>query len=158
VYNNILMKGICMSFLTLRMTRRDMAAQEGFTLIELMLVIMIGGILLGGGFYAAKTIMDRAKRSKTEAMLRSVQAAVGFYHNDLDEYPVRLQDLVRRPEGEKGKKWNEAGYLDKKSVPKDAWSHDLVYRLTPDGEHPYELYSYGSGGKRGKSRMDAWNL
>lgn len=131
--------------------------KEGFTLIELLLVIAVAGILLGGSFFIAKTLMDRAKLSKTQAIIRAVKAGIDNFHTDTDNYPAQLTDLVRQPEGERGKGWTGL-YLDKKSVPKDGWDRQLVYRLTPEGQHPYELYSYGAGGKKGKTKLDAWEL
>lgn len=131
--------------------------KEGFTLIELMLVIAVAGILLGGSFFIAKTLMDRAKRTSTQSILRGAKIGIENFHTDTDNYPATLQDLIRQPEGERGKGW--AGpYLDKKSAPKDGWGNQLVYRVTPEGQHPYELYSYGPGGKKGKTKIDAWEI
>ncbi len=131
--------------------------KQGFTLIELMLVIAVGGILLGGSFFIAKTLMDRAKRTSTIAILRAVKGGIDSFQTDTDNYPSTLQDLIKQPEGERGKGWG-GPYLDKKGTPKDGWGNPLVYRLTPDGQHPYDLYSYGSGGKKGKNKIDAWEI
>jgi len=138
--------------------RRSVRAnKEGFTLIELMLVIAVGGILLGGSFFIAKTLMDRAKRTSTVAILRAVKIGIDNFQTDTDNYPNTLQDLIKQPEGERGKGW-ASSYLDKKSTPKDGWGNALVYRLTPEGQHPYDLYSYGPGGKKGKNKIDAWEI
>jgi len=58
------------------------------------------------------------------------------YKTEKGEYPQKLDDLVK------------AGFL-KKPLPKDGWEKPFFYRRTPDGEKPYELYSYGPQGKGG---------
>ena len=116
--------------------RVSKTARVGFSLIELMLVIVIGGILAGAVTYGAFVLMRRASQTSTKSTLDAVKFAIMNYKADKGEYPKQLSDLVN------------AGFL-KKPLPKDAWEHNLVYRFTPDGEDPYDLYSYGPDGKGG---------
>ncbi len=110
--------------------------QKGFTLIELMISIVIIGLLAGGSIYFAMNFLESAKRTATKTTLQNIKVTLLNYKSEKGDYPKLLTDLVK------------AGFL-KKAVPKDAWDKVLVYRLTPDGKEPYELYSYGPKGKGG---------
>jgi general secretion pathway protein G len=120
--------------------------RSGFTLIELMIGIVIIGILVGGAMYTAMTVMENAKRSATSNAIQTIKTSLMLYKQEKGDYPKALQDLIA------------AGFL-KKPMPKDGWDHSFVYRVTPDGKHPYELFSYGPQGKAGgkASRIDAWS-
>lgn len=121
-------------------------ARAGFTLIELMIAIVIIGIIAGGSIYFAMTVLENAKRSTTSTALQTIKLSIMNYKSEKGEYPKTVQELVN------------AGFL-KKPAPKDGWDHNFVYRPTPDGKNPYELYSYGPQGKGGNkaSRIDAWS-
>lgn len=144
-----------MTFMQKLLNRRSMQAKPGMTLIELMLVLVIAAIVIGGSLAIFRTLMNRAKFTKTQTMMRNVQSGIESFHTDTDEYPRNLEDLRRQPEGELGKRW-QGPYIDKKPI--DGWDRGFLYRLTPEAEHPYELFSYGAGGKKGKTKIDVWNL
>ncbi len=110
--------------------------KKGFTLIELMIAIVIIGLLTGGAIYFAMNALETAKRSSTKTTLQNLQVTLLNYKSEKGEYPKTLQDLVK------------AGFL-KKPLPIDGWDKPFVYRVTPDGKNPYELYSYGPKGKGG---------
>lgn len=124
-------------------TRRFM--RSGFTLIELMIAIVIIGLIAGGSIYFAMTFLENAKRSSTKTALQNLKVQIMSYKAEKGDYPPSLQAMV------------EAGFL-KKPLPKDGWDRNFVYRVTPDGKNPYELFSYGPQGKGGgkASRLDAW--
>lgn len=119
--------------------------RQGFTLIELMIGLLIVGILTGGAFYFAMTYLENAKRTATRTTLQNLKIQIMNYKAEKGDYPKSLQDMVA------------AGFL-KKPLPKDGWDRNYVYRLTPDGKNPYELFSYGPEGKAGgkAGRLDAW--
>ncbi len=121
-------------------------ARVGFTLMELLIAIAIIGILTGGAAYLAMTVMGRAKRSNTQIALQTVKHSLMSYKQEKGEYPKTLQDLIA------------AGFLPK-PLPEDGWGRKFIYRPTPEGKNPYELFSYGPDGKAGgkASRMDAWS-
>ena len=110
--------------------------QKGFTLIELMISILIIGLIAGGSIYFAMNFYESAKRTSTKTALQNIKVFLLNYKSEKGDYPKALPDLVK------------AGFL-KKAVPKDAWDKPFVYRLTPDGKEPYEIYSYGPKGKGG---------
>ena len=119
------------------MENREAATlKKGFTLIELMIAIVIIGLITGGSIYFAMGVLESAKRTSTKTKLQSFQVFLMNYRNEKGEYPKSLADLVK------------ADFL-KKPLPQDGWNKPFVYRSTPDGEKPYELYSYGPKGKGG---------
>jgi general secretion pathway protein G len=110
--------------------------KKGFTLIELMIALAIIGLIAGSAIYFAMGYLASAKRTSTKTKLQNFQIVLMNYKTEKGEYPKSLQDLVK------------AGFL-KSPLPKDGWDKPFVYRPTPDGEKPYELYSYGPEGKGG---------
>ena len=138
-------------------------ARSGFTLIELLIAIAIVGIIAGVTVPLFMNMLKGARIKTTKQSLKMTQSALGLFKIDLGVLPLQLNDLVRRPsvsdhyDQEQVSEWAEGGYL--KKVPKDAWKKKFHYRLTPEGEHPYELYSYGRKGKKGVKKSEwirAW--
>jgi general secretion pathway protein G len=134
-----------MSYVPVVSKPHSMRLRDGFTLIELMIALVIIGLITGGAIYFAMSYLENARRSSTRTTLQNFKVQILSYKTEKGEYPKSLQDLIA------------AGFL-KKPLPKDGWDHNFVYRLTPDGKNPYELFSYGPQGKAGgkASRIDAW--
>jgi len=123
---------------------------RGFTLIEIMVVMVILGLLVA---IVAPNIMgrsDQAKVTVAETQLSNIANALDLYRLDNSHYPSTqqgLEALVSRPTGSpEPKNWNPDGYL--KSVPEDPWGAEYQY-VSPGTEGPYDLYSYGSDGQPG---------
>ncbi len=124
----------------------------GFTLIELMVVIVILGILAG---LIVPRIMGRpeeAKQLKAKIQIESLETALKLFKLDAGMYPdteQSLQALVEIPEvGRIPKKWRKGGYLEKGKVPKDPWGNEFVY-LSPGVNGDYDIVSYGADGVPG---------
>lgn len=124
--------------------------QRGFTLIEIMVVMVILGLLVA---IVAPNIMGRSDEAKVtiaRTQLKNVQSALDLYRLDNSQYPSTqqgLEALVSKPSGSpEPKNWNPDGYL--KSVPEDPWGNAFQY-VSPGTEGPYDLYSYGSDGQEG---------
>ncbi len=135
--------------MTMQFTNKR-AASRGFTLIEIMVVMVILGLLVA---IVAPNIMGRSDQAKVtiaETQLKNIQSALDLYRLDNSHYPSTqqgLEALVSRPSGSpEPKNWNPEGYL--KSVPVDPWGADFQY-ISPGSEGPYDLYSYGSDGQEG---------
>jgi general secretion pathway protein G len=130
----------------------------GFTLIEIMVVIVILAMLaaLVGPKLMGRT--DDAKIKTTGIQLKGLESALKLYKLDNGAYPSTEQGLgalVAKPTvGVIPKSYKDGGYLDSKTVPKDAWGNDYLY-VSP-GEHgDYDLFSYGSDGAKGGDGKNA---
>jgi general secretion pathway protein G len=126
--------------------------RRGFTLIEIMVVIIILGIL---AMYVAPKLMGRpeeAKQVRAKMDIAALETALKLYKLDSGMYPSSeqgLQALVQRPEsGVVPKKWRQGGYLEKGKVPKDPWGNDYVY-LSPGLKGDFDILSYGADGVPG---------
>ena len=124
--------------------------QHGFTLIELMVVIVILGILAGLIIPRIMGRPEEARRMKARVQIESIETALKLYKLDNGSYPTTeqgLQALVEAPEiGQLARNWREGGYLEKGRVPRDPWDNDYVY-LSPGAHDDYDLISYGADGE-----------
>jgi len=138
---------------------------RGFTLIELMVVIIILGVL---AIYIGPKIMGRpeeAKQVKARVDISALETALKLYKLDNGVYPSTdqgLQALVQQPEtGNIPKKWREGGYLEKGKVPKDPWGNEFVY-LSPGAHGDFDITSYGSdgvpGGESQNKDINNWEI
>jgi len=146
-------------------TKRLLNKNHGFTLIELMVVMVILGILAG---LIVPRIMDRpeeARRTKAQVQIQSIEQALKLYKLDNGQYPTTeqgLQALVEPPSvGDLARKWRTGGYLEKGKVPKDPWENEFVY-ISPGLHGDFDLSSYGPDAQAGGEGMDAdinnWEL
>lgn len=139
---------------------RNGALRPGFTLIELMIVLVILGLL-------ATTIMPRilnrpeqARRTKAKIEIRNIESALALFKADTGRFPTTsegLAVLVNNP-GMKG--YDADGYLDK--VPVDPWGNKYVYICPTVKGKDYAVVSYGRDGEEGGTGYDAdiesWNI
>jgi general secretion pathway protein G len=126
---------------------------QGFTLLELLVVIVIIGLLAG---YVAPRYFSQVGRSEIQvarAQIESLEKALDQYRLDMRRYPSAeegLQALTAKPADAQA--WS-GPYL-KKAVPLDPWGRPYVYR-TPGQKGEFELISYGRDGKPGGTGEDA---
>ena len=143
-------------------TLRD---KRGFTLIEIMVVIVILALLaaLVGPKIMGRS--DEAKVADAKVQIRNIESALKLYKLDNGVYPATeqgLQALVEKPAtGQIPKNYKAEGYLESKKVPKDPWGNDYTY-LSP-GEHgDYDLCSYGAdsvkGGEGKSADICSWDI
>ena len=132
--------------------------KNGFTLIEIMVVIVILAMLAAivGPKLMGRT--DDAKVTDARVQIKNMETALKFYKLDNGAYPGTeqgLNALVSIPTvGVIPKSYKDGGYLDSKSVPKDSWGNDYLY-VSP-GEHgDYDLFSYGADGAKGGEGKNA---
>ncbi|HLU62414.1 MAG TPA: type II secretion system major pseudopilin GspG [Gammaproteobacteria bacterium] len=130
--------------------------QRGFTLIEIMVVIVILGIL---ATVVVPRIMDRpdqAKIVKAQSDIRAIEAALNLYRLDNFNYPTTdqgLEALVRKPSGSpEPRNYKAGGYLDR--LPKDPWGNDYQY-LNPGRRGQIDIFSYGADGQPGGEGINA---
>ena len=125
---------------------------RGFTLIELMVVIVILGILAGLIIPRIMGRPEEARRMKARVQMESMETALRLYKLDNGFYPSTeqgLQALIEAPTvGELPRAWRKGGYLEKGNVPKDPWGNEYVY-LSPGLHGDFDLVSYGTDGQPG---------
>jgi general secretion pathway protein G len=134
--------------------------RKGFTLIELMVVVVILGIL---ATLVAPKVMNKpeqARRTKAKVDIRSIQTALNMFKADTGRFPTTaegLQALVTNP-GVKGH--DPDGYLER--VPTDPWGKKYVYISPGVHRKDYDLKSCGKDGEDGGSEdnadIESWNL
>ena len=128
--------------------------ERGFTLIEILVVVMILGLLIS---LAAPRIMgrtDEARTVKAKADIRAIEEALNLYRLDSGIYPTTdqgLTALVEEPtSGDPPRNWRPDGYLER--LPLDPWDRDDLY--ASDGK-TYVLQSFGADGDEGGDGVDA---
>ena len=139
-----------------RCSVRLISSRSGFTLIEIMVVIIILGILVGLIVPRFMEKPEKARIVKAQMQIESISAALKEYKLDSGDYPTTeqgLEALVEKPSiGKIPRKYPEKGYLAK--IPKDPWGNDYVY-ISP-GEHgDFDLISYGADGEEGGEGKNA---
>ncbi len=132
---------------------RYIRQKDGFTLIELMVVVVILGIL---ATFLVPKIMNRpqeAKVVKAKNDIKAIESALKMYKLDNGFYPTTeqgLKALIQKPDIEPiPKNYHEGGYLDYPSEPVDPWGNKYIYRSPGEGGREYEIISYGADGKEG---------
>ena len=126
------------------------AVRRGFTIIEIMAVIVIIGLLAGMVSLKVMNKVEEARVKTTKGSLKTLDSAVQSFKMDTARYPAEeegLKALVEAPSDVTG--YPEGGYLNSKTMPKDAWGHEFVYMLNPEPGVPYEIVSYGADGEPG---------
>lgn len=142
---------------------RVVSRHKGFTLIEVMVVVVILGILAA---VVVPRIMDRpdeARLVKARNDIRALQTQLNLYRLDNFVYPSTdqgLEALVQRPGGQpEAPNWRSGGYLDR--LPRDPWGRPYQY-LHPGQHGEFDVYSLGADGRPGGEGINAeignWNL
>ena len=135
-----------------------MKRQYGFTLIEIMVVVIIIGILAGVAAVNVIPRLDDARIETAKADLRTIKMALKLYRMDNAAYPTSemgLSALIEEPHGLDAPNWKAGGYLDDKRLPTDPWGQDYLYLSPgPDGSE-YYVYSLGADRRPGGEGADA---
>jgi len=144
------------------MTCRKGTGQRGFTLIEIMVVVVIIGLLAAVVTQQLFGNVDRARVSKAKQDIRELETSLGIYKLDNFRVPTTeqgLQSLVIKPDDPALVNWREGGYVMRLS--KDPWGN--AYHYESPGQHgEYDLFSLGADNQPGGEKNDAdignWNL
>jgi general secretion pathway protein G len=134
--------------------RRPRHGEEGFTLVEMLVVITIIGLIMG---LIGPRVLNYLSESKVKAariQLQSFGSALDLFFLDAGRYPSSsegLGALMQRTSGVGA--WN-GPYLKGNGLPNDPWNHPYIYR-SPGQHSPYEIISYGADGQEGGSGLAA---
>jgi general secretion pathway protein G len=132
---------------------RSVRDQDGFTLIEIMVVILIIGLLALMVVPRLRGVADRAKRTKAQADIQELKQALDRYYLDNGSYPTTdqgLQALVAPPTGGRlPSNYEQGGYIEK--LPNDPWGNQYFYQS--DGT-TYALKSFGPDGVQSADDID----
>ncbi len=130
--------------------------RAGFTLIEIMVVIVILGLLAALVVPRLVGRTEEAKRTQSKVQIKSVEQALELFKLDNGFYPTTdqgLEALVAPPQsGRVPKNYRKGGYIDR--VPKDPWGNAYVY-VCPGTHRDYDISSYGADGTPGGEGEDA---
>ena len=133
---------------------RQKVGQQGFTLVEMLVVITIIGLIMGLIGPRVLNYLSESKVKAAKIQLQSFGGALDLFYLDAGRFPSTaegLAALVQRTSGITA--WN-GPYLKGGNVPNDPWNHPYVYRSP--GEHgPYDIMSYGSDGQEGGTGVAA---
>ena len=135
--------------------------ERGFTLIELIVVIIILGLVVG---LVGPRIFGRVGQSKqaaAKAQIELLGAGLDQYRLDVGSYPSSgqgLDALVRNPGVAN---WN-GSYLKKQAIPKDPWGNPYHYKCCPGDHGDYDIWSYGidnaPGGDGESADVTSWDV
>jgi general secretion pathway protein G len=141
--------------------RAALPRHAGFTLLEIMVVVVILGIL--AALVAPNVIrrIDDANVTKARQDIRAIETALNLYRMDNFRYPTTeqgLEALVKQPADPNVRNWKEGGYVQ---LRKDPWGNDYAY-ISPGTRGEYDLYTLGADGQPGGEGPDAdvgnWNI
>jgi general secretion pathway protein G len=130
--------------------------QSGFTLIEIMVVVVILAVL--GALVVPKILenVDKARVTRAQSDIRAIQTALDLYRLDNFKYPTTeqgLSALVKQPADPTITNYRSGGYLP--SLPKDPWNNPYQYQTPGTDGRDYEITTLGRDGKPGGEGYDA---
>ncbi len=136
----------------------DSRRRHGFTLIEIMAVVLIIGLL--GGIVGVVIFgqVDSARVTTARTQIKQIESALEFYRLDNGRYPTSeqgLRSLVERPsQAPEPRRWRREGYL--KELPLDPWGQEYQYQQPgTNNVHTFDIWSLGADGTAGGGDVDA---
>jgi general secretion pathway protein G len=140
--------------------RRARQRRRGFTLIEIMAVVIIMGLLAGIVGVAIFGQLDTARVNTTRTQMKQLEAALSFYQMDNGRFPTTeqgLRALIEPPTiGPEPRNYRPGGYLQGGELPRDAWSNDFHYEFPgANNSAGFDIWSLGADGQPGGNETDA---
>jgi general secretion pathway protein G len=133
---------------------RQNEGQQGFTLVEMLVVITIIGLIMGLIGPRVLNYLSESKVKAAKIQLQSFGSALDLFYLDAGRFPSTQEGLTALVQPTPGvAAWN-GPYLKGGNVPSDPWNHPYVYR-SPGERSAYEIMSYGSDGQEGGTGIAA---
>lgn len=133
------------------------ASAAGFTLLEMIVVLVIIGLIMGLVGPRLFGQADKAKVQTAGTQVKMIGGALQTMRLDISRWPTEQEGLAlltSKPAGSGGAQGWAGPYLDE-SVPNDPWGNPYQYSPQPSGDQPYTLFSFGADGKAGGEGQDA---
>jgi len=130
--------------------KRKRTVRYGFTMLELMAVLIIIGLLATLVVTKVASKIDQARVTTTMANLKILHSAVNQFKMDTSRFPAEeegLMALIEQPSDVSN--WEPGGYLETTQIPKDGWGNDFIYELYPESGKPFVIKSLGADGEEG---------
>ncbi len=124
------------------------AIKQGFSLLELLIVIAIMGLIVSLVAPEMFSKLDSSKQKTALAQMKMLQTSIDTYRLDVGDFPASLDELMKS-----SKKGWDGPYLPKE-VPVDPWGNPYVIVKPGENNQPYQLMSYGADGKKGGTDLD----
>jgi general secretion pathway protein G len=141
----------------MRNNRKTLAKQRGFTLVEVMVVVVILGILAAIIVPKIMSRPEQARIVKAKQDILAIQSAMDLYKLDNGTYPSTdqgLEALVTKPTSSpQPRNWKSDGYLQK--LPTDPWGENYQYL---NENEKLKIFTYGPKGKEGGTEIGNWNM
>jgi general secretion pathway protein G len=138
------------------MKKRRRKNRYGFTMIELMAMLIIIGLLATLVVTKVATKIDQARVTTTKANLKVLHSAVTQFRMDTGRLPTEeegLMALIEQPSDVV--RYEPGGYLETTEIPKDGWGNEFIYELSPETGKSFVIKSLGADGKEGGEDNDA---
>lgn len=138
------------------MTKKKRCKRHGFTMVELMAMLIIIGLLATLVVTKVATKIDQARVTTTKANLKALHTAVNQFRMDTTRFPTEeegLTALVEQPTDVEN--YEPGGYLETTEVPKDGWGREFIYELYPESGKQFVIKSFGADGQEGGEGNDA---
>ena len=139
--------------------KNTISNQNGFTLIEIMVVVVILGILAAAVVPKIMSRPEQARIEKAKHDIGALESALNIYKLDNYQYPSTdqgLESLVSKPSGSpQPRNYKSGGYI--KKLNKDPWGQEYLY-LFPGTHTDLDLYSLGPDGQPSDDDIGNWNI
>ena len=138
------------------MKKRKRDVRAGFTMVELMAVLIILGLLATLVVTKVASKIDQARVTTTKANLKELHMAVNQFKLDTTRFPTEeegLTALIEQPSDVTS--WEPGGYLETTDIPKDGWGEEFIYEALPESGKPFVIKSFGADKEEGGEGYDA---